>query len=95
MCTLILEGDGVLNINTIEGQLITMFAATQNIHVPSQYTDLLESGTLDSLSFVAVILHLEQEYGIEVSIDDLEIENFRSVEKMAKFVVGQLSFSSR
>lgn len=63
-----------------------LFAETMNAQVPGGDTDLFESGALDSLGFVDLLARLEQEFGIRIAIGDIEIENFRCIEKIAEFV---------
>src|SRR2546427_4130746 len=45
-----------------------------HLEVPSLDTDLLATGVLDSLQFAALLLHLEQEFGISISLAALEME---------------------
>jgi acyl carrier protein len=71
---------------TLHNQIVTLFTEKLNVEIPSIHTDLLEVGILDSLSFVELLVHLEQEFGTKISLDDLEIEHFRSVAKIAEFV---------
>jgi D-alanine--poly(phosphoribitol) ligase subunit 2 len=61
---------------------------TQTLHldIPSADTDLFDTGVLDSLAFVELLLRLEQEFGVAVTVDDLEVDTFRSVNRIAKFV---------
>lgn len=47
------------------------------------------SGALDSLSFVGLLAKLEQEFGIRISIDDIEIDNFRCLDKISDFVASR------
>ena len=54
---------------------------------PADYgNDLLESGLLDSLALVQLIMHIENHYDVVLPIDDLEFENFRSVETICSLV---------
>jgi acyl carrier protein len=66
-----------------------LFAAALNVEVPSAETDLFDSGILDSLAFVELLLLLEREFGVSASVDDLEIENFRTVSRIAGFVAAR------
>ena len=49
-------------------------------------TDLLESGLLDSMSFVELLLNLEQRFGYSPNLADLDLEHFRSINKIAELV---------
>lgn len=56
------------------------------VEVPGDDTDLFETGLLDSLSLVALIAEIEQSFGIELPLDDIDVERFRSVDAIASFV---------
>lgn len=59
-----------------------------NIEIPEPDTDLVDGGLLDSLLLVTLIAQLEREFGISVSIDDLDLnlEKFRSVRRIAAYI---------
>jgi D-alanine--poly(phosphoribitol) ligase subunit 2 len=59
---------------------------TLHLEVPSADVDLFETGVLDSLAFVELLLQLEREFGVSVTLDELEVDNFRSIERIAGFV---------
>lgn len=75
---------------TLEHRIRGLLLETLHVEVPSPDTDLFESGVLDSLGFVEILLQLEGEFGIKVSLDDLEIDRFRSVGKIAAFVASRM-----
>lgn len=66
-----------------------LFAETMNVQVPGGDTDLFQTGALDSLGFVDLLARLEQEFGIRIAIEDIEMENFRCIEKIAQFVASR------
>jgi methoxymalonate biosynthesis acyl carrier protein len=69
-------------------QIAAFFSGRLNLTVPSDTQDLFETGVLDSLAFVDLIMYLEQEFDIRISTDELEPDNFRSVAKIASFVTA-------
>jgi len=69
--------------------LTSLFASKLNIQVPTPDTDLLGTGMLDSLALVDLLMHLEQEFNIQISLDSLEIDTFRSIESIAEFIANQ------
>jgi acyl carrier protein len=75
-------------------RLAQLFRTALNIEVPSTGTDLFESGVLDSLAFIELLLKLEEEFGVAVALDDLEVENFKSIERIAAFVDERSMHSS-
>ncbi len=65
-----------------------LVAETLSLTPPEPSTDLIESGLLDSLALVELLHALETELGVEVPLDALEIESFRTVETIAELVAG-------
>ncbi len=73
--------DGILNL----------FRDNLNIDVASTDTDLIDEGLLDSLMLVELLMHLEQQYQISVAIEDLELENFRTIGSIERFINSRRS----
>src|SRR5260370_12459660 len=71
---------------TLQRQITTLFSDKLNVEVPSVETDLIETGLVDSLAFVEFLAHLETEFGIRVSLEDLELEHFRTIARIAGFI---------
>jgi D-alanine--poly(phosphoribitol) ligase subunit 2 len=70
----------------IAARLAAIFPDVLHVDAPEMDADLFESGIMDSLAFVELLLRIEQEFGVSVSVDDLELDNFRTIERMAAFV---------
>ena len=49
-------------------------------------TLIFEEGIFDSLGFLSLIGYLDEEFGIEVSNDELIEENFESLKAIAAFI---------
>jgi D-alanine--poly(phosphoribitol) ligase subunit 2 len=61
----------------------------ERLHVEvSASTDLFEEGLLDSLAFIQLLADLELEFGIEIPVDGIEIESFRTVERIGDAVAA-------
>lgn len=73
----------------LRDRIARVFATRMNQTVPSEDTDLFETGILDSLSFVTLLACLEEELGLTTSLDDLEFDNFRSITRIAEFVAAR------
>lgn len=73
----------------VEKQLLAIFSRHLHTELASIETDLLESGILDSLKFVELLLALETELAIKLSVQELELENFRSIHQIATFLVSR------
>ncbi len=72
--------------STLAHQISALFAEKLHLQVPSLDTDLIDTGLVDSLTFVEFLAHLEQEFGVHVSLEDLEIDHFRTIARIARFV---------
>lgn len=57
--------------------------------------DIIRSGRLDSLGLIELIAAIEQELGASVSLTDLDIEDFRTVRSIARFVSSPASTSDK
>jgi acyl carrier protein len=68
------------------GQLATVFAAVTGSNPPDPDADLIEGGFLDSLALVELLLAIEQEFGIVVPAERLEVERFRTLARLAELV---------
>jgi len=49
--------------------------------------DLFESGIVNSLFAVQLMTYIEKTFAIEVAMDDLDIENFKSLNATTAFVL--------
>jgi acyl carrier protein len=58
-----------------------------SIDVPDGQTDLIDSGLLDSLALVTLIAEIEQEFGIELRLDEFDPDRFRSVDRIEQFLI--------
>jgi D-alanine--poly(phosphoribitol) ligase subunit 2 len=67
-------------------EIRTIFSDVLFRKVDSPDTDLLETGVLDSVCLVDLLLTLEQRFGLSVDFEDLDLESFRSIRKIAAFV---------
>lgn len=72
--------------NGVHHQLTELFSNKLNLEVSSVDTDLVGTGLLDSLTLVELLAQLEETFGVTISTDDLELENFRSIESIASFL---------
>ncbi len=77
----------------LHAQIAVFFSEKLNLNVASADTDLVQNRMLDSLGVVDLILHLEKEFGIDVSLDKIEIDDLRSIDKIAELVL-ELRYSS-
>jgi acyl carrier protein len=69
--------------------LTTLFRDQLFIEVPSVETDLLESGLLDSLQLVKLLLHIEQDLGYRIPLDEISLDDLRSLERIARVITAR------
>jgi methoxymalonate biosynthesis acyl carrier protein len=73
----------------VQAEITALFTRDLNVDVPSPDTDLLETGRLDSVGMVELLVRLEERFGIRIPLENLEIDQFRSVAAIAAFVLAQ------
>ena len=56
------------------------------VEVDDPDVDLIASGLLDSLALVELLLELERTLGRKLQLEELEVDDFRSVARIARFV---------
>lgn len=81
--------------NGLRDRISRVLSDVLNLDVPSTDTDLFDTGVLDSLAFVNLLLHLEREFGVTTSLEDLEIDNYRSIARIADFVGARVALAPR
>lgn len=74
--------------NAILERLGALFIESFHVEVPSSDTDLLENGILDSLQFVELLVQLEQHFGFRIRIDDIDIDDLRTLARIARLVAA-------
>lgn len=70
----------------LRDQVAEVVSDRAGIDVPDAGTDLLEAGLIDSLALVTLIVALEETFGVQLPLDDFDIERFRSVDAMTSFL---------
>ncbi|PYP95487.1 MAG: D-alanine--poly(phosphoribitol) ligase subunit 2 [Gemmatimonadetes bacterium] len=81
--------------NELAQQISALFAEKLHLQVPSVDTDLIDTGLVDSLTFVEFLAQLEQEFGVQVSLQDLDLDRFRTVTRIAAFVATKSGNGSK
>lgn len=75
---------------SLQSSLLKLFADRLHVEVPSPDVDLVEIGVLDSLGFITLLTHIEEEFGVAVPIEDLDVEKFRSVARITSYLGDRL-----
>ncbi|SRR5579883_976770 len=61
------------------------------VEVDSLDADLLKAGILDSLALIQLLVHLEERFGVKIPLDEVDIEDLRSISSIARLVENQRS----
>ena len=75
----------------LQSELCTLFAEQLLVQVDSPETDLLTAGLLDSLTLVQLLLHVERRFGFTVAIEDLDLNDFRSIDSIVYWILSRIS----
>ena len=73
----------------VEARIVQLFADRLRIEVPAADVDLFAAGIVDSLMFVKLLACLEEHFSIRVSFEELEIDDFRTLRQIARFVAAK------
>lgn len=63
-----------------------LFVEKLNVHVPSEDTDLIEAGLLDSLALVELLFEIEREFGVSLPLEELEVDSFRTTRRIGELI---------
>jgi D-alanine--poly(phosphoribitol) ligase subunit 2 len=74
--------------NAIIERLGAVFVESFHIEVPSADIDLLESGILDSFQMVELLSELEQRFGFRINIENIELDDLRTLSRIARLVAA-------
>ena len=74
---------------TIVRDLSALFRDKLFIDVPSADTDLIDSGLLDSLQLVQLLLHVERDLGYRIPLDEIDLDDLRSLARLAGVIAAR------
>jgi acyl carrier protein len=70
----------------LHAQLRAFFSKKLSVEISSIDADLVQTGILDSLALVELFAYIEKEFETEISLDDVGIDDFHSIAKIAEYV---------
>ena len=70
----------------LHSQLSGFFSEKLSVEISSVDADLIRTDILDSLALVELLAYIEKEFRTEISLDDVVIEDFCSIAKIAEYV---------
>lgn len=59
------------------------------VEVPAPDTDLFDSGLVDSLAFVELLVGIEEELGQRIALAEIELDDLRSTDRIARLLVSR------
>ena len=62
------------------------------VSVDSPDEDLLATGALDSLTLIQLLVQLEERFGITISLEELDLDDVRSIRSIAHMVSQRKAF---
>jgi acyl carrier protein len=65
-----------------------IFEDTLSMPAPAPDLDIIEAALLDSLTLVSLLFAIEQEFGIEIPLDSLEIDALRTLSSIATMIAS-------
>lgn len=71
--------------------IVELFRNQLSVEVQDPDADLIADGLMDSFMLVDLIMFLEQEHDIAIDFDGLEVDNFRSITSITRFVEARKS----
>jgi methoxymalonate biosynthesis acyl carrier protein len=73
--------------NKVKERVASFILSSINVANLEEDDHLFESGIVNSLFAVQLMTFIEKTFQIEVGMDDLDIENFKSIKATAAFVM--------
>jgi acyl carrier protein len=70
----------------VEEQIFRLLRDSLYLQVEDAELDLIESGMLDSAMFLTLFVEMERAFRVRMHVEDFQLDNFRSVTRMADFV---------
>jgi D-alanine--poly(phosphoribitol) ligase subunit 2 len=82
------------NDKNVAIEVAAILAQKLHIEVPRDDFDLFESGVLDSLSLVELLFQLEHEFGVRILLGEMDLDNFRTIERITLMLTNPNGKSS-
>src|SRR3954469_24883020 len=74
--------------HALRDQVAAIMSDRAGIVVPDAEADLLDAGLIDSLALVTLIVAFEDTFGVQMPLDDFDIDRFRSVASIADLLTS-------
>jgi D-alanine--poly(phosphoribitol) ligase subunit 2 len=64
-----------------------IFEETLSISAPGPEVDIIDAALLDSLGLVTLLFEIEQELGLQIPLESLEVDDLRSIRLIARLLL--------
>lgn len=80
-------GSGTVSaIDDLTEQIRRYFSSMTGLELRAE-ADIFELGLVNSLRALEIVAHVEHTYALTVEVEDLDLDNFRTAERLAAFIV--------
>lgn len=62
------------------------FRTVLNVEIEDPDQDVIDSGMLDSLGLIELLVEVEREFGVQLDLEELDIDDFRTSRRIAGVV---------
>jgi acyl carrier protein len=74
------------DLDMVRHEILSIFAQRFHTRIASPEIDLLEGRIVDSVKIVDLVLELEQRFGVALAFEELDVEDFRTISRLAERV---------
>lgn len=78
-------------LNSLKRLVISVAELNLDPDKIGDHASIFDDCGIDSTSLVALVLSIEEKYGIRVTEDELEIEMFQDLSRLAQFIDAKLA----
>jgi D-alanine--poly(phosphoribitol) ligase subunit 2 len=72
----------------LTARISDLIRETLMVEVPAPDVDLIDAGLIDSLALITLITEIEQDFQIQLPLDEFDVDSFRSAEQIAAYVAA-------
>jgi methoxymalonate biosynthesis acyl carrier protein len=72
--------------STIKQYIVTEIMHELDQNVLDNEAALIEGGIIDSMNLIKLVIFIEVTYGVKIEEDELDIDNFRTVNALTGFI---------
>lgn len=72
---------------SLTNDLHRIFRDHLQVEVPDNDMNLMENGIIDSLALVNLILAIEEEFQVSISLEETDLQNFETINKLNSLIL--------